>query len=497
MNRVFIMTVPAQDVARPPGILSILSACCETAGADYDLLDVNLHMYHTLPDDVTTELTNDFLANQFRSQVNQEWFDKVCDYTIEKILQYNPTHIAISVFTYASILSTFHVIQRIKQAGITSKIVLGGLGLYNEVDNITGTDAFGDYCLKNQLADYCIFGEGDIAFVQLLQGNVSYPGINQHNEQQITDLDSVPVPSYKKINPAQYFHAGEPEVLVTGSRGCVRDCSFCDVGHYWSRYVYKSGTRIAQELFDIWQTTGVNRFDFSDSLINGSIKAFRQFNKELIRLKSLHPTFDPRYKGQFICRPQGQLKEQDYCDIASAGAETLVVGIESFSEAIRTHMRKHYNNDAIDWHFEMCAKYNIKNVLLLLSGYITETIEDHRTTLDYLQKYQVYALSRTIYAINIDIDGLKIYQGSPLWDMQDELGVAYLHDNEKWKYGNWISSKNPTLTPLERLRRGAETIQHAYQLGYKVLHFNKKVDGAIQQYQQLKTQPLVFKIESS
>lgn len=143
-------------------------------------------------------------------------------------------------------------------------------------------------------------------------------------------------------------------------------------------------------------------------------------------------------------------------------------------------MKKNFNNESIDWHFEMCAKYNLKNVLLLLSGYITETLEDHITTLEYLRKYQVYGLSRTIYAINIVVDGLHIYTGSPLYNMQDQLGLVYLPTTATNDYGNWISTKNPSLTPRERLRRGVETVLLAYELGYKVLHFNQKADEAKQ-----------------
>lgn len=498
MTKVLIVTVPAQDVARPPGILSILAGCCEAINVDYEILDLNLYMYKTLPETIVTELSNDFLNNEFRSVENQNHYETICNCVVEQINKHHITHVAISVFTYASILSTHQLLKHLKSSGVNCSIVIGGLGVYNSVETITGTSGFGQYCLDNKLVDYCIFGDGELAFIEMLKHNIEYPGINQTNEQQILDLNNLPIPSYKKINPADYFYASEPEVLVTGSRGCVRDCSFCDVGHYWSKYVFKSGERMAQELFKIWTDTGVSRFDFSDSLINGSIKSFRQFNKELIRLRSEYPEFNPRYKGQFICRPQGQLQEQDYKDMSIAGAETIVVGIESFSNAVRDHMKKQFDNESIDWHFEMCAKYNIKNVLLLLSGYITETLEDHITTLEYLRKYQVYALSRIIYAINIEIGGLSIYDGSPLYDMKDELGIIYIESSEKNKYTSWYSTKNPTLTPKERLRRGVETVQLAYSLGYKVLHFNKKVDDAKQKIQKINTtkEPKFFELIS-
>jgi radical SAM superfamily enzyme YgiQ (UPF0313 family) len=497
MTKVLIVSVPVQDIAKPPGILSILAGCCESISVDYETLDLNLRMYKTLPENIAIELTNDFLVNRFRSLQNQNYYDTLCDHVIDQINKHNITHVAISVFTYASILATYQLIRRIRLAKCNCTIIIGGLGIYKGIVSITNGKDFGQFCLDNKLVDYCIFGEGDIAFVELLKNNVTYPGINQSNGLQINDLNSLPLLSYRKINPSDYYYATSPEVIVTGSRGCVRDCTFCDVGHWWPKYVFKSGERMAQELFKIWTDTGVNQFDFSDSLINGSIKSFRQFNKELIKLKAANPEFKPGYKGQFICRPSNQLTEQDYIDMSLAGAETLVVGIESFSESVRNHMRKKFDNNSIDWHFEMCAKYNIKNLLLLLSGYVTETIDDHNTTLEYLKKYQIYALSRVIYAINIAIGGLDLLDGTPLHAMQDELGLIPLSPNEPLHYDNWISTKNITLTPHERLRRGVETVYLANSLGYKVAHFNSKVDFAQQQLEVVMSAPSskIFKLE--
>lgn len=474
MNRVLIVTTPVQDISLPPGALSILAACCEQANADYQILDLNLYLYKNFSESVVTELVNDLYINKFRDDKNLENYQQVCDHLLNQIDDYQPTHVAISVFTYASVLAVCTLLQQINKVR-NFKIVLGGLGVEQQVSEITQNQNFGNYCLDQGLADYVIFGEGDIAFTKLLSGNVDYPGINRENQRQITDLNSLPIPSYKKINPRDYSYADQPKALITGSRGCVRKCTFCDVDRYWSKYIYKSGQRIAQEMFEIWKETGTNKFDFSDSLINGSLKTFRDLNRTLIDFKAQNPNFKPLYAGQFICRPRRELKEKDYADAAAAGCETLVVGIESFSESVRNHMKKKFSDESVDWHFAMSAKYNIKNVLLILSGYINETLEDHLINLDCLKKYQVYALSRTIYAINIQINGLELYKGTPLAYNADQYNIHYLAEDDPMQ---WISLDNPTLTPKERLRRSVELVVTAYKLGYKVLHFGLKVDQA-------------------
>ena len=481
MNKLLIVTVPKQDVARPPGALAILAACCEQVKFDYEVFDLNLYMYKNYSAETIKKLNTDFELHKFRDQELADQYRQACDKLVQYTIDNKFNYVAISVFTYDSILATHELLQNFKKTGYQGKIVIGGIGVTSKSKTITGSKSFGEYALDQMLIDYVIYGEGDIAFTELLKGNDTYPGINQKNNVQIMDLNQLPSPSYKNINPGDYFFADEPEILVTGSRGCVRACTFCDVEVHWSKYAYKSGKQLAHEILNIWRTTGVNKFDFSDSLINGSISNFRDFNKELIKLKKENPGFNPRYKGQFICRPSKTMPEKDYEEMSKAGAENLVVGIESFSEAIRDHMRKKFDNSSIDWHFSMCAKYGIKNVLLLLSGYVTETIEDHETNLEHLKKYQIYALSRTIYAINIAVAGLEIIPGTPL-DRED-MGIDIVHytneDSDLYDQTNlWMSPDNPSLTPRERLRRSLEVIRTAYQLGYKILHMDNKIDRA-------------------
>jgi len=473
--KVLIVTVPPLEPTKPPAIFSILGACCDAVQCDYEILDLNLYLYKTLSEDKTIELITDLQTGSFRSSETQQNYNSICNHLIEVIAKQNPDIVAISVFTMMSHLSSEYLLKQINSQPRNFKILIGGLGISSIVSNSSLT--FADYCINNQLVDYYINGDGELAFMEFLKGNLNYPGINNKNNVQINDLDSLPIPTYKKVDPNNYFYAFKPEVLVTGSRGCVRDCTFCNVGDYWNKYVYKSGKRMAHELLEIWKSTGVQNFDFTDSLINGSISSFRDFNSELIALKKTYPKFDPSYRGQFICRPVGQLKDSDYEQMALAGVEAISVGIESFSDSVRTHMRKKFSNEDIDYHFSLCAKYNIKNNLLLLSGYPTETIDDHIINLEYLKKYQVYALSRIIYSINIEVGGLVLAPngGAPLNKYEHELEILYTNHGPHGH--NWISLKNPSLTRKERLRRSTEVIYTAYSLGYKVVNVHQKIDA--------------------
>lgn len=468
--KALLVTLPPLEPFYPPPILGILAACCTKCNVEYEICDCNLYMYDTFELNDVIELSNDIKDSKLSSHKN---VDQICLYLNNKIRSYQPDYLCISVFSYQQQFIAEYFLQKIHAANNKCKIIIGGSGVntpYKLHDN------FGEYCLQKNYIDYYIYGDGEKAFMQLLTGNSNYPGINNKNFLQITDLDSLPVPEYTKINPKDYHYAFDPELIVSGSRGCVRDCSFCNVKDIWNKFVYKSGDKIADEIFYLYTTTGISHFTFSDSLINGSIKTFRQFNKKLIEYKSQHPNFDPKYKGQFICRPVGQMKESDYDEMSRAGADTLVVGVESFSNNVRNHMRKHFDNAAIDNHLLLCAKYGIRNVFLLLTGYVTETYDDHQENLNYLKKYQVYALSDIISNIGFNVGGLNLIpnSGVPLNKLEQDLNIVY-HETDLTNQ-EWTSLNNPTLTQKERYRRGAEILLTAVELGYKVMYMDSNLD---------------------
>lgn len=470
-KKCLIVAIPIQDAVKPPGALPILAACCEQTKVEYEILDLNLYMHTQFSEENLQPVKTDLQTGD----ISEATKDKIKSLSIElhsKIDHCQPDLLAISIFTFQSITPALLLLEGLRQhpGRANFSIVIGGLGVSSFHDK-TATIPFGQWARQKSLTDFVIEGEGEISFCELLKRNFDYAGINGKPAKQILDLDPIPHPSYKKIDPRNYFFSSVPEVIVTGSKGCVRSCSFCDVGHYWKNYVYRRGELIALDLYQIWKDTGVLKFDFSDSLINGSLKNFRAMNKKLIELKKSNPDFQPTYSGQFICRPIGQMKLCDYEQMKDAGAETIVVGIEHFSYHIRRHMKKDFDNDSIDWHFETCARLGIKNVLLLLSGYLTESLEDHKNNLEYLQKYQIYAMTRIIYAINITVTGLGILPGAPLYDwLHDQYPEFDFNDKD------YIFPDNPSLDSRERLRRGMETIRVAADLGYNVLHFNNKLE---------------------
>jgi len=466
-KKALIVTIPIIDADKPHPVMAILGSCCEQAGVEYDFYDLNLKMHKKYNVEILANLDADFRNSEFKNKENEQLYRSLCRELVKEIEDSGTNILAISVFTKNSILSCETLLNELKMSEVRKKIkiVIGGVGIQSICSKITGDKDYANHALDQTLVDFYIKGEGEFSFVEFLKDNYEYPGINKNNQKQILDLNVLPKPSYKKVRIEEYF-SERPEIVVNGSRGCVRSCSFCDIDHFWKKYIYKDGAILADEMYNIYQETGVLKFDFSDSLINGSNKSFRAMNKRLIELRKLDKDFNLKYSGQFICKPMGQMLEQDYADMKEAGAETITVGIESFSEKVRDHMKKKFDDRAVDFHFEQSAKHRVNNAVLLLTGYVNETAEDHYKNLNGLKKYQKLALTNIISGINIAITGLEITHNTPLWHEAQMSKQLILGDSPE----DWINLENPTLNFKERYRRGVEIVCTAVDLGYNVLH---------------------------
>jgi radical SAM superfamily enzyme YgiQ (UPF0313 family) len=258
---------------------------------------------------------------------------------------------------------------------------------------------------------------------------------------------------------------------LSTSRGCVRACSFCDVAKSWPKFRYRKGTSVAQEILTHHRDVGAVHFTIVDSLINGSLKSFKEFNNEMIKLKSQYPSLKKfSYNGMFIVRDRHTHNEEFFATMKAAGCESLAIGVETGSERLRFDMNKKFTNRDLDHHLEMCQKYGIKNSLLMFVGYPTETAQDFEDTLEMLDRYQKYLIDSTI--IGITFTGVfRMIPDTPVFDHRDDIGLVIdeqFHSDEAMHRLNWINTNNPDLTVKERILRDLKFRKRAIELRYPI-----------------------------
>ena len=126
-------------------------------------------------------------------QPTEEEKQNIKDFITKQLLPHcdNNTRVLISVFTSNSQLFTKLSCELVIQHFPQCQIVLGGMGC---------TKGFGSYMLESKLCNHVIYGEGEQALLQLLQGNTKYPGINDENTQvQVDNLNVKSFPDYSDV----------------------------------------------------------------------------------------------------------------------------------------------------------------------------------------------------------------------------------------------------------------------------------------------------------
>lgn len=486
MKRFAFINVPSQELERPPAAAAAISACVRSAGWECNVYDFNLFLHSNVNTEEWIELEQYWRCKKFNLEpATQNTLDEVINKFLDSIVEFNPDMVGLSVFTRFSVISASVMLKHVRSR-MKSKIVIGGLGAYawpgslpNLAEHPLALDAttFSDYALKTGLVDYYIQGEGEYAIIELLNGNIEYSGINGKPAEQIRKLDKVPHPEYHGIDPSNYYYTSEPGIYITASRGCVRNCKFCSISDMWPKYTNRSASDIVEEIVNGKKKYNVNLFHFTDSLINGNMKMWREVNRQLVEAKQQDPSLQPiKYLGQFICRTRFDQTEKDWELMAKAGCDMLVTGFESYSPAVRKHMGKNHSNADIDFHFAQSAYHGIKNVCLMFVGYPTETLRDHEYNIEFLHRYQKYARAGVIHMVRWGYTGMFREEGKMIGDSDVKLitdpdFAKRFHNLPQGLRDialgfGWVNQNNPTLTLKERIRRRLELHEVSVKLGW-------------------------------
>lgn len=477
VKKAFLISGAQSLTTRPPAGLAFMAGCCENLGINYIAYDLNIEFMHHVGRETWNQIFSHVNTGKGLANLDKELDGKLDQYLlhlIDQIKKYDPDVIAITLLSYMQQQWTHRLLECLRKH-INKPIIAGGPGIsvpYHMLPESERDHTFGHWLVDQDLLDFYVLGEGDMALPKFLQGHTDIPGLNHKHHQdswqpQIDNLDPIPIPSYKKINLSLYDTPdnGQHRISITGSRGCVRRCTFCDVGHLWKKFRFRSGKNIANEILQHHLDTGAVNFWFNDSLINGSLKQFYQLMSSLVEYKQTYLSLDPLlYQGQFIIRPKGNHPEKLYKLMKDSGCTQIMVGIESGSETVRDHMQKKFSNADIDYHLEMCEKYGIKNWFLLIVGYPTETQQDFESTKDMLRKYQKYVINQTVLGLNLQYM-MAILPNTPLEGLMSEMNI-HMIDNIDGSYTNWHSLSNPDLTLEKRYQRFGELVDLALDLRY-------------------------------
>lgn len=476
-KKVAIIALGLLNGVNVPASVPVLAGGCELVGVDYNVFDLTLLFKQQLTDqewNTAYSLQCSGILNEMECGL-QKKFNSILDSQIQDILKNNFDLLSLSMLAGTQGWFAEQFLSKIRLK-TNAKIIIGGTGV--SVLKKDNQVSWGKYLLNLNLVDFYAIGDGELIWPEFLKDPTSsILGINnssniyESRSLQIDDLNNIPFQSYRKINLSAY-KANELRsvITVTGSKGCVRNCSFCDVASIWPKFKFRSGGNIVNEIKKHFYETGVVEYKFTDSLINGSLKTFRDMNQELIKLKNTEPEAgDIRYTGQFIIRDKRTHPEEMYLEMSLAGARNLAIGVETGSDRVRNSMNKQFSNEDLYYHMDMCNKYNIGNTFLLFTGYPTETESDFNETLNLIKKYQKNLINESL--IDISHPGtFMLMKGSPAYQELLEQGAIIDDDHlTLWSMPNSDSGF------LDRLKRSLLLEKLAFELNYPAYYTKRLI----------------------
>ncbi|UCD01573.1 MAG: radical SAM protein [Promethearchaeota archaeon] len=281
---------------------------------------------------------------------------------------------------------------------------------------------------KFDCIDMICRGEGEFTFRELLEGKpknsilgFSYRenGLVIHNPDRpyIKDLNQLPYPNNKLVNPDPYHYIWVKAWVCEASRGCPFRCNFCCVTQFHNGiYRTKSPERVIQELFQVPPSTKL--VFFTDD--NFSLQ-----KKRVMRICELLQKTKLSKRLMFVCqsRVDDIANNIDMVEAMSkAGFICFFLGFESFKQMSLDSMQKQYTLDKVRKCIDLCHKNGIMVFGSFIIGNIGETVED---------TWRTFTLMKELELDMMMTNPITPFPGTPLYD--EALKKGWIPEDFRWE----------------------------------------------------------------
>lgn len=317
-------------------------------------------------------------------------------------------------------------------------------------------------------SDYCICGEGEISFPQLIealnqQGNIkSIQGLVWRNSEgkivknsqvvHIQNLDENPFPNFDllEIEKAHMGAVGDkPTIPIQTSRGCPFACNFCSVTAMFGRkFRFRSTANIIAELKQY--NPKEHLIFFYDDNFTTNPERTKELLREMIRL-GLTFRFSTQVRVDIY-------KDQELLNLmAKAGCESLYIGFESVDPDSLKEMHKNQTVEDIKTAIYEIRKRGIHIHGMFVLGFDNDNPKKARATVKFAIRHKI---DTTQFLILTPLPGTEFYnkmkrEGRLIninWDEYDahhvkfkpknyspwQLQMAQYHAHSKFYAWRWI-----------------------------------------------------------
>ncbi|MBU3922736.1 B12-binding domain-containing radical SAM protein [Patescibacteria group bacterium] len=334
---------------------------------------------------------------------------------LDKIKKELPQIIGISVLSTSAGIVT-QLVKEIRKLFPKIRIVMGNIH----------ASLFDKELLKQNLADYIVYREGEYTFLELVQklsknqsiddvmgisflrnGKIISTGIRPF----IEELDELPFPDWTifplskyKTDPRTALIPGHGEMQILATRGCPNMCAFCSshtdksLGY---KYRMRKPEKVVDELEYLNKKYGARAFSFMDlafPLIKDHGMALcREIIKRKLNTK-IKWTTETRVKP---------IDQEMLNMMKKAGCKKVNFGIESGNNEILKVLKKNFTTDDVRRAVDFTNKAGIEANGMFMIGLPGETKKEIMETINFALELK---LRYAIFNIFVPYPGCEFYE---------------------------------------------------------------------------------------
>ena len=251
--------------------------------------------------------------------------------------------------------------------------------------------------------------------------------IKTYHREVMRDLDALPLPAWDLVDFEPYRQmwlasAGFFSVNIGTTRGCPFKCNWCAKPIYGNRYHSRSPQQVVEEIKWLRQLTSFEHIWFCDDIFGLKPGWVQQF-ADLVENEELRFHFKIQSRADLL------LQERYVEALARAGCSQVWMGAESGSQKILDAMDKGITVDQIRNATALLKKYEIQPCLFIQFGYLGETREDIRKTIQLIHELMPHDIG---ISVSYPLPGTGFYEkvkadlkDKTNWTDSDELALMF------------------------------------------------------------------------
>lgn len=356
------------------------------------------------------------------------------DRLVPIIADFKPDILCITSFSLEAEV-THDLTARVKEVLPDCRIFLGGP--YPTSDPSTA--------IQDPNIDLAFIGEGEQSLLQVLnalengeafeeiKGIAFRPNgevVNTGYPDMIGNLDDIPIPAWDLIDLDFCFsrrgkrsmmnklQRSARAVSLFTTRGCPYHCTYCH--NVFGKKLRKHSTdHVIEELKLLKAQFGVEEVEFLDDIFNLDMKRagdiFDRIDEENLRF---HITFPNGLRSEL-------LDEELIRKFKKGGVYWITIAIESGSPRIQKEIKKNVNLEKAQENINLISKAGISCNGFFMMGFLNETEEDIRQTIDFAVKSRLIIAS---FFILTPFPNTEIYNQAVAAGMDMSARYSDYHD---------------------------------------------------------------------